>query len=456
MRFLLAFAVLLLAPLCLRAADPAEQPPRPNVLLIFSDDQGMHDLACYGGEFPTPNLDALAAAGTRFTQWYVASSICTPSRYGLLTGRYPSRSRDGLLGALMFLGEEDEARGIRPEETTIAERLREARYRTALIGKWHLGHGEAAFLPTRHGFERFFGHTGGCVDFFTLRYGSREDWCHQERHVRPAGYATEVITNAAVEFLGAQTAEQPFFLFLAYNAPHFAKGWDAEAGKTENIMQPRPEDLERVKGIEDPLRRAFAAKVVGMDDGIGRVLAALEERELARNTLVIFMTDNGGDPVYGGSNEPFRGVKATLYEGGIRVPCLMRWPGRIPVGRTCEAVAGAIDLFPTLARLAGLEVEASELDGRNITPLLLGGPGEEREMLWQLGAHAELGRSNWSALRAGDWKLVAAPDAAPELFNIAKDPSEKYDLAAEEPERLRKLLARRDALLEECRASRGK
>ena len=410
----------------------------PNIVMIFSDDQGMHDLSCYGGEFETPNLDQLASEGIRLTQFYAASSICTPSRYGLLTGRYAHRSTDQLTGALMFLAEEDAERGLRKTEITYAERLKKFGYSTSLVGKWHLGHGDKVFWPTRHGFDSFFGHTGGCVDFHTLRYGNLPDWYRDEVLETPSGYATDVITDEAIkELQRLNQLDQPFYLHLSYNAPHFGKAWDASTGQPVNVMQPKVEDLARVSRAMSPLRRAFAAKVIGLDEGVGRILSALRELGLADNTMVIFMTDHGGDPVYGGSNLPYRGGKATLYEGGIRVPCMIRWPHHIQAGRESNQVACAVDWFATLMDLCG-EKPASHLDGQSLLPLLTASASESieasRTLVWKTGAHKELSRKSWTAVRRGDWKWIQPPNQDSQLYNVKDDPYETRDLARKFPE----------------------
>ena len=422
------------------ATGYAEAKP-PNIITIFSDDQGFHDVGCYGSEIQTPVLDQLAQDGMRFTQFYAASSICTPSRYGLFTGRYAHRSDDQLTSALMFLSEQDRDRGLRTGETTYVARLREKGYRTALVGKWHLGHGDKQFWPTRHGFESFFGHTGGCVDFFRLDYGNRPDWYRGEDLVRPAGYATDVITDEAIEELHRAKADsRPFYLHIAYNAPHFGKGWDVVNEETENVMQPKPQDLERVVHIQDPLRRAFAAKVVGMDMAIGRVLETLDRLELREQTLVIFMTDHGGDPNYGGSNVPYRGGKATLYEGGIRVPCIVRWPGQVSTGSVCDQVACAVDWLATFGQVVGYPSPGS--DGRSILELLQGKPARiDRTLVWKTGAHQELGRQSWRAVREGRWKWVQAPGQPGELFDLEQDLQESNDLSGQHPEIATRLAA---------------
>ena len=429
---------------------------RPNVILIFTDDQGIHDVGCYGSEIKTPNIDSLAHAGLKFTQWYSASSICTPSRYGLLTGRNPSRSSDALLGALMFLSEEDANRGIQNGETTIARRLSDAGYRTALIGKWHLGHGDSRFLPTRHGFDSFYGHTGGCVDFFTMRYGNTPDWYRNEELVDVTGYATDVITDEAERFLKRQADSRPFFLFLSYNAPHFGKGWNDGEGKTVNQLQPPSQDLPRVSQISDITRRKYAAKVVNLDDAVGRVLNALEESNLASDTLVIFLTDHGGDPTYGGANEPYRGQKATLFEGGLRVPCLMRWPGNIPAGSISNDVLWSLDLVPTLCRLGHAEAP-TKVDGIDFSTLLLDKPWrapESRVLFWELGQHRELKRKRWTALRSGKWKYVSDDQGDEYLFNLLDDPSEQRNLSTQKTKVHKRLMKQAGALQAEYAASR--
>jgi arylsulfatase A-like enzyme len=426
------------AELCL--LSPTEAAP-PNIVMIFTDDQGYHDVGCYGSEIDTPHIDQLAADGMRFTQFYAASSICTPSRYGLLTGQFSHRSKDGLLSALMFLTEADRHRGIRPGELTYAGQLQQAGYHTALVGKWHLGHGEEQFWPTRHGFDTFFGHTGGCVDFFTLGYGNRPDWYRGRQLVDTAGYATDVITDEAIKVLRARgKSDQPLYLHISYNAPHFGKGWNEARQTTENVMQPKPADLKKVMHIDDPLRRAFAAKVVGMDEGIGRLLQTLDELSISENTLVIFMTDHGGDENYGGSNLPLRGGKATLFEGGIRVPCIVRWPAVVATGTVTDSVACAIDWFATFGQIAGFEV--ADRDGISILPILRGEhPDRQRTLIWKTGAHAELERESWAAVRRGDWKWVKPPGEKAMLFDLAKDPSEQTDLADSRPKLAEQLAA---------------
>lgn len=438
---------------------PVAAADRPNILLIFTDDQGWHDVGCYGSEIPTPNIDRIAEEGVKFTQFYSASSICTPSRFGLLTGQNPVRSQDQLLGALMFMAEEDAVRGIQPHETTIAEMLRdEAGYDTALIGKWHLGHGNANLLPVSHGFETFIGHTGGCIDFFTMTYGIIPDWYHGSQHVSENGYATELITDEAVDFLSARSEkEKPFFLFLAYNAPHFGKGYSPADEKPVNLMQPQAADLKRVDFIEDKIRREFAAMTVSLDDGVGRVLDSLASTGLEKDTLVIFLTDHGGDPTYGGSNIPLRGTKATLFEGGIRVPCLMRWPGQIEPNSESDEVLWSLDLFPTFCEIAGIEdADSEKLDGQSLIPALAGEPGSGyRTMLWETGSHVELDRKGWRALRDGDLKYLNTPKKGEFLFDLSNDPNEEKNLKEVRPQEFKDLKDKAQQLSDQYRKSIG-
>ena len=428
---------------------------RPNIVLILTDDQGMNDVGCYGSEIRTPNIDSLAHEGAKFDNFYVASSICTPSRFAFLTGQYPSRSQDELLGALMYL--EDKQRGVRDSETTIASVLKQAKYSTALIGKWHLGHGAKEFLPTRHGFDVFRGHTGGCIDFYTMCYGNDKDWYENETIVDKTGYATDLITDEAVAYLKAdERKEKPFFLMLSYNAPHYGKGWDDGNQAAINIMQPPPKDLARVSYIEDPTRRKFAAKVVNLDDGIGRVLEAIDTSNLRENTLVIFVTDHGGDPKYGGSNKPLRGQKAGLFEGGIRVPCLMRWPARIDPAKKITSMVSALDFFPTFCAMAKAESSPTWSDGMNVLEVISGDQEvKDRELFFELGRHITFEGRSWFALRKGPWKYVQTDSSEELLFDISKDPYETNDLKDLHPETFKQMKARTFEIAESCKSGRN-
>lgn len=414
----------------------AQAQPAPNILVIFTDDQGYKDVGCYGSEFPTPNMDRLASEGMKFTNFYAASAICTPSRFGFLTGRNPSRSQDRLLSALMFEDKSHAKLGIHDSETTLPQVLKKVGYQTALIGKWHLGHGDSAFSPLQHGFDYSYGHTAGCVDYFTMDYGNTPDWYRNDVPIDETGYATDLISKETISYLDKRDSKKPFFLFLAYNAPHFGKGWDDGNDKSINLLQPHPRDLERVKHIKDPSRRKYAAMVVALDDGIGKVLDYLDQGDLAGNTLVIFMSDHGGDPNFGGSNGPLREGKATLFEGGIKVPCIVRWPGKVKANVENSSLSWALDWFPTLASITGANTKEVLLDGQDISKILTDGTvPAEREMYWELGSHAELERGHWVAYRKGNWKYVNTPKDGEWLFNLASDPLESNNLKTREAEK---------------------
>jgi len=344
----------------------------------------------------------------------------------------------------MFMAEEDRDRRIRDHEVTIASTLRQqAGYATSMIGKWHLGHGSTDYLPTAHGFDFFRGHTGGCIDFFTMTYGNIPDWYHQTEHVQVDGYATDLISTEAEDYLASRVDHsQPFFLYLPYNAPHFGKGYSPSDDAPVNLMQPQAEDLRRVAslGIENKVRREFAAMTTALDDGVGRVLASLKEHGLEDNTLVIFLTDHGGDPTYGGSNQPLRGNKATLFEGGIRVPCVMRWPGKLTPGTTIDVPVTALDLYPTFCEIAGISTESdAHLDGESLLPVFQGEALGDREFFWELQSHKELDRRPWGALRQGEWKYVNAPKEGEFLFDLKEDPNETTNLAEAQPETFARL-----------------
>jgi len=386
----------------------------PNFLVIVSDDQGYHDVGCYGSEIPTPHIDSIARNGVKFANFYVAGPVCTPSRYGLLTGRYPARSRDQLLDALM----PPSTKGIHPEETTLAEVLRERGYRTALIGKWHLGASRPEFLPTRHGFQSFDGFVHGCIDYFDFAYGGLKSWYrNEELYQPPKGYTTDYLTGQAARF-PRENARNPFFLYLPYNAPHYGKaGYDPATKKARDILQAPPDYIARFSHIQDRNRREYAAMVASMDDNIGRLLQTVQELKLEQDTVIVFLSDNGGSLPYGGSNSPLRGEKADLFEGGIHVPCVMQWKGRLAAGKTIEQVAGGVDLFPTLASLAG--AKASGIDGRDLGPALFEGRSFERELFWRTGREEAYLRGRWKYIRTGQGEEF--------LFDLDRDPVEQVN-----------------------------
>jgi arylsulfatase A len=407
-------------------------PTSPNIIIIYADDLGYSDVGLYGGDIPTPNIDRIGKEGIQFTDFYVAGPVCTPSRYGLLTGRYPVRSEDELLTALMPFDKKQ----LQNTEKILPAYLKEKNYQTALIGKWHLGKSESA-LPTHHGFDLFTGFTGGCIDFFDHVYGSvQDDWYVDGTLKKETGYSTDLITTHAINFLTKVKANnKPFFLYLPYNAPHFGKtNPDSipahtvvlkedlyEGHPIANTLQAPEAYYKRFEHIEDPYRKAYAAMVSSLDDNIGKLYTYLEKNNLIDNTIIWFISDNGGyaESYFGHArNGKFRGEKGTLYEGGIRVPSLLSWKGKIQPNQTRSSIVGNIDILPTLATLIGFEDNLSPIvDGKNIQDVLFENHDIERELFWKY--------KNQLAYRKGEWKIVGDN----ELYNLNEDPSETTNVS---------------------------
>jgi arylsulfatase A-like enzyme len=385
-------------------------------VLIIVDDLGYGDLGCYGGtDIPTPHIDSIARAGVRFTQAY-AYPTCSPTRAALLTGRYAERL--GISRALMSR----DARAV-AGAVTLPQLLRDrGGYVTGIVGKWHLGYGDAV-SPTRKGFDEFFGFRGGKIDFFKHTDAAQKDGTKDgkhdlwegERRVPRKGYTTDLFTGRARQFIrdhAPRSAEKPFFLYLAYNAPHYAR---------KNVWQAPKAYLERF-GAEGKTkgRGVYRAVVACVDDGVGAVLGELAAQRVDGDTLVIFMSDNGAEPP--GSNEPLSGGKHGHREGGVRVPWVARWPGVIPPDSRSDAIVHAIDVLPSLLAAANVRPpDDLKLDGRDVWPAFTGSwvdPPVPRPIHFS-------GR----ALRAGRWKLLNDM-----LFDLETDPGERTDLAAVHPE----------------------
>jgi N-acetylgalactosamine-6-sulfatase len=420
----------------LSCAAPSARPERPSILVFLADDLGYGDVGCYGApDVRTPHLDRLAAEGVRFTQFYSNGPECTPTRAALLTGRYQHRV-GGLECAIGIggVGRYDDAirlaerreLGLPPEEPSIARVLQEAGYETALCGKWHLGY-ERKFLPDRHGFEYSFGLLGGSVDYFHHCEPDGTPTLYENgAPVKRDGYMTDLIADAAVRFL-RRPRGKPFFLYVPFNAPH--SPYQGPRDRKEKPLAP----AEWNTGT----RAKFAEMVEHMDLGIGKILAALEETGQARNTLVVFTSDNGGDPR--GRNLPLSGQKGGLYEGGIRVPCIVRWPGVLHAGTVRERPGITLDLTATFLRVAGARPPRPP-DGQD----LFGADGTGRTLFWR----ARRGATTWKAVRDGTLKYLSRQDGAKfeeHLFDLAADPGEKKDLISErgpDKDRLKALLAR--------------
>jgi arylsulfatase A-like enzyme len=435
-RVMLLAVALAGVPLTARAADP---PRRPNVLLIVSDDQGYADGGCFGGKgILTPNLDRLAKEGARLTSFYVTWPACTPSRGSLLTGRYPQRN--GLYDMIRnnevdFGFKFDEASyavspemtlGLDTREVTIAQVLKKAGYATGVVGKWDSGRAKR-FLPPQRGFDSFYGFANTGIDYWTHeRYGIPSLFRGNDR-IKEEGYATDLFEREALAFLRAKR-ERRWFLYLAFNAPHGA------SSLTERGVQAQEKYLKMYPDLDPKSPRArYAAAVTNMDHAIGRVLDAIKDAGAEKDTLVLFFSDNGGSGP--SDNGPLRGGKAQMFEGGLRVPCLARWPGVIPAGRSRGEFLTALDVFPTLAKAAGAELpKGVTLDGFDMLPVLRGdSPSPREEMFWQ--------RRDDKAARVGRYKWVESAKGAG-LFDLEKDVGEKNDLSRERPELLAQVKGR--------------
>jgi len=430
----------------------------PNVVLIYADDLGYADLGSFGSaDVKTPHLDRLASQGVRLTKFYVSSPVCCPSRSGLLTGRYPQRNglhsniRNDMVNyghrysELEYACSAEMSLGLDVREVTIAQVLREAGYVTGVIGKWDSGRAKR-FLPLQRGFDHFYGFANTGIDYWTHeRYGVPSMFRDNER-IEAQGYATELFGSEAERFI-RRNKERPFFLYVPFNAPH-------GPSNLERTGPQAPEQFVRMYG-EPPgsARIRYMANISCMDTAIGGILETLRECSLEDSTLVIFTSDNG--PTSVGRAVPYRGTKGDMTEGGIRVPFIARWPGRIGGGTVSDEFCSTLDLFPTIRNIAGAGAESEiELDGFDILPVLAELKKSPRnEQFWELRGSR--------AARVGDWKwILASPrfeippeGAVGELYDLANDPGEQQDLAAENPEALKMVRERWDFWMDEMAAS---
>lgn len=421
--------------------------PRPNIVIIYTDDLGWGDLGCYGSpDIRTPHLDALAARGVRMTDWYSNSPVCSPSRAALLTGRHPAHA-----GVESILGAKRDTHGL-PPQSTLASELSTAGWRTAVFGKWHLGV-EPGSAPLRFGFDHHFGFRAGCVDYYShiMYWGVRNPlhdlWSDDDEVWHNGDYLTDLITDRAVDFI--TDVSDPFLCYVAYNAPHYPMHAPADAMAQYAHL---PWD-----------QQVMAAMISRVDDGVGRIVEALERTGRLDDTIIFFSSDNGpsaeernwlgGEEIAyaGGSTGGLRGHKGSLFEGGIRVPGIWSWPSTLPSGVTSAEPAMMMDVTPTVLAAAGLTPPA-DVDGI----ALFAGNDAERTLTWEYAGQ--------QAIRRGPWKLVTDPAerlGAPQtpgrhLFNLIEDPAETKDVASSHPEVLGSLLeANREwtSTLESWRAS---
>jgi arylsulfatase A-like enzyme len=408
---------------------PAQE--RPNIVLIVADDLGYGDLSSYGApDIRTPNLDRLARDGVRLTQFYANAPVCTPTRAALLTGRYQQRvPLDRPLETNAATPGTGLDIGLPATGRSLPQLLKNAGYATALIGKWHLGF-RPEFHPNRHGFDYFWGFLAGYVDWYAhVRGDGQPDLWENSTATRHDGYLGHELTNRAVTFV-SEHAAGPFFLEVAYGAPH----WPFQSPhRLSTAVRRNGSMLQQPADADPPSRRDYAEIVEDLDADVGRILEALSARGLAGKTLVVFVSDNGGEWL--SRNAPFFHRKDTVWEGGIRVPAIFRWSAALPAGRTLSQVGITMDLSATFVALAGGSTTANRFEGIDLLPIFRGTtPAVERTLFWRVGAAPGQPR----AVRSGDWKLVL--DGSKQLlFDVSRDPGERDDLAAQHPDRVRVL-----------------
>ncbi len=431
---------------------PAAEAP-PNVLIIVADDQGYHDLGCYGNaDVKTPHLDRLAAGGARLTDFYVTWPACTPSRGSLLTGRYPQRNGtyDMIRNEAPDYGKKyspadyavtfERVGGMDTREILLPAVLKTGGYTSGIFGKWDLGV-HRRFLPLARGFDEFYGFANTGIDYYTHeRYGVPSMYRNNRPTQEDKGtYCTYLFQREAVRFLKTNH-KRPFFLYVPFNAPHSASNLDSDIRSgpqapekykqmypelSEGLRQGQRYGKEAMVATREARRLRYLGAVTCMDEAIGQLLDLLDQHDLTDNTLVIFFSDNGGGA--GADNAPLRGHKGQMFEGGIRVPCLVRFPGRIPPNTVCTELLTSLEVFPTVLNLVGQQPPAGVvLDGFDMMPVLEGKASSPRnEMFWQ--------RRDDRAARVGRWKWVDSQRGSG-LFDLSRDPGEKQDLSAEKPE----------------------
>lgn len=426
----------------------ADAPPRhPNVVVIVSDDQGWNAIGYHGGFVQTPNLDRIAHSGVELDRAYV-SPMCSPTREGIMTGRYPMRFGMGRSVVRPWA-----KWGLPPEERTLPEALGEAGYANrAAFGKWHMGHLDPKWHPLNQGFTDFVGCYNGAIDYFTRDRDGQVDWHENWNDVDPKGYTTDLIADGAVNFVAKHSRDKgPFFCYVAFTAPH------------EPLEAPQPY-LDRYKNLEEngkpTQKQALAAMTTCMDDGVGRILKAIENAGIANDTLLWFVSDNGGINLIPNNNDPLRGHKLTVYEGGVRTPAAVWWPGHFEGGRKVETPLINVDMLPTIVKLCGGDVSktpAGPLDGMDVSAVLEGKPAPDamknRDLYFFTGQDG-LDREQIAVTTGDGWKLIVigpdvrrpggcgTPQHKVELFHLSDDLSEKTNLADKEPERVKEMEAK--------------
>jgi arylsulfatase A-like enzyme len=418
-------------------------PAKPNIIFIMADDLGNADLGYRGSDIKTPNIDKLAQGGARLEDFY-GMPVCTPSRASLMTGRYAMRY--GLQTLVIF---PNHKYGLATDERTLPQALKEAGYKTAMVGKWHLGHADKKYWPQNRGFDSFYGNVVGEVDYFTKERGGVIDWQRDGKFLKEKGYYTTQIGDEAVKLIQNHNTKDPFFLYFASLSAHAP-------------YQAPQKYLDQYSNIKETNRRSYAAMITALDDEIGKLVAALDAKGIRDNTLIVFSTDNGGPtsslfatgarspeerakeglsaedsppPI----NKPYSKGKGSLYEGGVRTVAWMNWPGQIKPGTVITEPIHMVDIFPTLVNLAGGSLtQAKPLDGKDIwATVTQGQPSPHEDIL----INVEVFRGS---IRQGNWKLikVATLPGKTELFDLAQDPSETTNLADKYPDVVKELEAK--------------
>ncbi|MEW4564926.1 sulfatase-like hydrolase/transferase [Bremerella sp. JC770] len=451
MRALVGVVLLLIPSVSLAAERPA------NIVLIVSDDQGYHDLGSFGAtDVRTPHLDRLADEGTRLTSFYVAWNACTPSRAAFLTGRYPQRNgtydmirNDRVDDGHLYSPEEyavspEHILGTDVREVFLSRVLSDAGYACGCYGKWDGGQLKR-FLPLQRGFDEFYGFCNTGIDYFTHeRYGVPSMFTGNQPTTKDRGtYCTTLFRDHALKFIDQHHA-RPFFLYVPFNAPHGASNLDREI---RGSVQASPEYLAMYpdgQSRSQQRRRGYMAAVTEMDAAIGAILERLDRYEIADNTLVIFFSDNGGSGL--ANNQPLQGRKSTMWEGGNRVPCIVRWPGHVPAGKTSDAFLTALEVFPTACAAAQAKQPSGiTLDGFDMLPVLQGKiESPRKEMFWQ--------KRNEVAVRVGDWKWIDSKKAKG-LYDLASDIGERNDLSEKHPDKVAQLKQRLASWQQEMEAA---
>jgi len=408
--------------LAARRAYPQPRPALPNIVFVLADDLGYADLSCYGRHFATPRIDSLARHGALFTQAYASSAVCSATRCALITGREPGRLRVGLDEPLAF--DHEASVGLPPEIPTLPSLLRKRGYRTSLFGKWHLGK-PPKFGPLKSGYDRFFGMYGGYSFYFGHGKDDPSPIIDQERILTDHGYLTELLADKAIEELGIGAREaRPVFLSLHFNAVHWPWEGPGDRGKSMAIQNAVHRDGGSIEVYRNMLE--------SLDTHVGRVLDALDALDLAGNTIVVFTSDNGGERF--SDVWPLTGMKGELLEGGIRVPVLARWPGRIPAGLRTDQLCATTDWLPTLLAAAGGAPDANyPSDGENLLPVLTGAASPHaRALYWRYKANEQ------AAVRDAQWKYLKL-GGREYLFDIDVDPRERADLREKFPDEFARL-----------------